>query len=139
MRSGENLPAAGVGEVENLVVVREEAGTVTDADDGAVESFEVLVEVGFVSRVEGAGGFVEEGVAGLGEVETGKSEALLFATGETTGPVFDRVETVGSQVSEIDLGEYLHQMFVCDCGDVGIEELLAQRAESEIRTLREEK
>gem|GEM_PF-1751826 len=138
------LPRAGAitDEVERLLVVSVESGTMPDRDEGGIELTQRLVEQSLVGHVQGTGGLVEEHSARASHQQAGESQTLLLAGREFVRPGAHHVQTfriAGGQFRQIGFDQDGLQLFVGNIGAAaGVEKLLSQAAQVHVRLLREE-
>ena len=102
---------------EDLIGAANGGETMGDDEGGAAlhEEVEAVLDEGFGFGVEGAGGFVENEDAGVGEYGAGDGEALALAAGELDAALADDGvvalgETLGELVDAGD-GAGFHELF----------------------------
>ena len=78
---------------EHAIVIIQDAAAMADADVMNIEFQQFSVEVGLIFTIQGAGGFVELGEAGLANEQARKGQPLLFSRQKHMGPVQLSVES----------------------------------------------
>ena len=123
-------------------MVLPEGLAVSDGDEGDVELIAACVEESLNVDGELRGALVEDGVLGCVVEEASHGDALLLAHGEGLGPILLLLPAVARQeVFQLDLLHELCEVVVGDAArshlllGVRVEELLAQRAGSQVRAL----
>lgn len=140
------LPAAVptvAGKVQLHVMDSVEGGAVADAYDAHFR--QLLPEDGvepFLSwLIQGAGGFIEEGPAGLGDEDSQEGDALLLAKTEDTAPVVYHIKAVCESAELRQLHEPVKLCFVkviYFLYRIGVENSLTECAEGKVGPLGQE-
>ena len=128
---------------EDLVGSADGGEAVGDDEGGAAlhEEIEAVLDHGFGLGVEGAGGFVEDEDAGVGEDGAGDGDALALAAGELDAALaYDGVVLLGETLGElVDAGDAagVHELLF---GGVGAteEDVFADGAVEEERLLQDD-
>src|SRR6202167_6871242 len=100
---------------------------------------QTLVHHLLVVNIERAGCLVQERVVRTVEQETREGEPLLLTRRKHVGPMHFRVKSAESlgQVRKIHCSQRVMQLFIANAGRSRIRQLIAQRAQYHVRSLRQ--
>jgi len=92
LADGQHAPLAAPFQLQHVVVEIDDRRAMADADVVDAQLLQLVIEVGFIRHVEGAGRLIEHGIGRAVDEQAGEGQALLLAEGEDIGPVeFDVV------------------------------------------------